>query len=405
MIAVSYFVAYVGVRGYLKNLGKSRFASNHVRFKTLSETFGAIKQIKISHNEKIFLTKFSTAAGQYAKDQTSAHVLAQAPKFLLEAILFGLLIIILLFLLRDEKSLIAYLPLVSLYAVIGYRTVPLVNQIFQCLSLLRFSSEALDKVATDMFDAGEGVTTRPSGERLGFKKKLSLRKVSFCHEASERPLLNSISLDLESKGLIGLAGPTGSGKSTLLDIILGLLDGYTGKIFVDGSLLEPKNVHQWQNEIGYVPQNIFLMDDTIAANIAFFANDDQIDMDRVIEAAKFACIHNFISKQLPSRYQTVVGERGAKLSGGQIQRIGIARAIYGNPKVLVLDEATSALDPVTEDQLLDNIEAFAKKESSVLMVAHGDRAIERCGMIYLLKDGEIVANGDFKKLNNKHALH
>ena len=209
---------------------------------------------------------------------------------------------------------------------------------------------------------------------------------------------------MESKGLIGLAGPTGSGKSTLLDIILGLLDGYTGKIFVDGSLLEPKNVHQWQNEIGYVPQNIFLMDDTIAANIAFFANDDQIDMDRVIEAAKFACIHNFISKQLPSRYQTVVGERGAKLSGGQIQRIGIARAIYGNPKVLVLDEATSALDPVTEDQLLDNIEAFAK-ESSVLMVAHGDRAIERCGMIYLLKDGEIVANGDFKKLNNKHALH
>ena len=134
-----------------------------------------------------------------------------------------------------------------------------------------------------------------------------------------------------------MAGPTGSGKSTLLDIILGLLDGYTGKIFVDGSLLEPKNVHQWQNEIGYVPQNIFLMDDTIAANIAFFANDDQIDMDRVIEAAKFGfAFTTSYQKQLPSRYQTVVGERGAKLSGGQIQRIGIAERIYGNPKVLVL---------------------------------------------------------------------
>ncbi len=403
VILSGYLLAYSIARGYLKNLGKSRFASNHIRFKLLSEVLGAIKQIKISHTEKTFLTKFSAAARQYAKDQTSAHVLAQAPRFLLEAVLFGLLIIVLLFLLRDETSLFAYLPIVSLYAFLGYRTVPLVNQIFQSLSLLRYSNEALNKVAADILEASEGPTPQPSQERLGFKNKLSLRGVSFSYDKSGPPLINNISLDLHSTGLVGLAGPTGSGKSTILDIILGLLDGYNGRILIDGSPLGPKNVHHWQNEIGYVPQNIFLLDNTIASNIAFLDDDDKIDMDRVVEAAKFACVHDFISKHLSAQYQTIVGERGARLSGGQIQRIGIARAIYRDPKVLVLDEATSALDSETEDQLLDNIETFAQR-NSVLMVAHGRRAIERCRTIYLLKDSKIVARGDFKKLKVKHAL-
>ena len=197
--------------------------------------------------------------------------------------------------------------------------------------------------------------------------------------------------------IIGIAGGTGSGKTTLIDILLGLLKPTKGKISLDGVEIDEFRLRDWQNSIGYVPQNIFLADKTIAENIAFGLSIDEVNIERVKEVSKIACLHQFITEELDKGYYTSIGERGVRLSGGQKQRIGIARALYSNPSLLVLDEATSALDNLTEKLIMESI-ANNNKKVTTIIIAHRLNTIKNCDCIYYIENGKIKSHGTYNEL-------
>ena len=215
--------------------------------------------------------------------------------------------------------------------------------------------------------------------------------------------LDDISANIPAGSIIGIVGATGSGKTTFVDIILGLLQHQTGSLEVDNQIINHYNLKAWQNIIGYVPQNIYLSDDTVAANIAFGVPSENIDLKAIERAAKIANLHEFILNELPEKYQTKVGDRGIRLSGGQCQRIGIARALYFNPKLLIFDEATSALDNITELGVMEKINNLGGK-ITIILVAHRLSTVKNCDEIFYFERGKIKDFGDYEKLSKKYSL-
>jgi ABC-type bacteriocin/lantibiotic exporter with double-glycine peptidase domain len=232
---------------------------------------------------------------------------------------------------------------------------------------------------------------------LSLNKSIVLKNVFFKYQDAARSTLKNINLTIPAKSSVGLIGATGSGKTTTADIILGLLEAQQGSLEVDGRVITNQNVRLWQEAIGYVPQHIFLFDDTIAANIALGLEKKDINQEAVEKAAKIANLHEFIIKELPAQYQTIIGERGVRLSGGQRQRIGIARALYYDPQLIIFDEATSALDNQTEKDVMDAISNLKKKITSIL-IAHRLDTLKNCDIIYKFENGQIVSQRTFKNL-------
>jgi ABC-type multidrug transport system fused ATPase/permease subunit len=227
-----------------------------------------------------------------------------------------------------------------------------------------------------------------------------LRAVSFRYPGADREALDDVGLLIQKNTTVGIVGPTGSGKTTLVDILLGLLAPTRGTVLVDGVELTHDNMRAWRSRMGYVPQHIYLADDSISSNIAFGLSPRQIDVDRVRHAARLANLDDFIERELPRRYDTQVGERGIRLSGGQRQRIGIARALYHDPDVLIFDEATSALDGITEDVIINAIRSLARRKTIVL-IAHRFSTIRDCDVIYMLENGSITDSGSYSELSER----
>jgi ABC-type bacteriocin/lantibiotic exporter with double-glycine peptidase domain len=228
---------------------------------------------------------------------------------------------------------------------------------------------------------------------LPFKHAIRLMNVNYRYPAGDRPVLQNIELEIPRGARVAFIGPTGAGKSTVVDLILGLLQPTTGTILVDDQPLQSVDViRRWQRQIGYVPQHIFLADDTIAANIAFGRSPEEVDHAAVRRAARMAQLHEFIANELPQGYDTKVGERGIRLSGGQRQRLGLARALYGDPSVLVLDEATSALDMTTEDTVMEALDGLDENHT-VILIAHRLSTVRNCDILYKLEQGCLVASG------------
>ena len=233
---------------------------------------------------------------------------------------------------------------------------------------------------------------------LEYKSLLVLNNVSFKYLNSKKESLSNISVNIASNTTIGIVGETGSGKTTLVDLMLGLITPSSGSLSVDGVNLGEENIALWQRNIGYVPQDIFLLDNTIARNIAFAATDENIAIEDIKFVCRIAGISEFI-EQLQEGYQTVVGERGSKLSGGQIQRIGIARALYKNPSVIVFDEATSALDSITEKIVMEAVNNLSHKKT-IIMISHRLSSIRNCDIIHVMDKGSIVDSGSYDELIN-----
>lgn len=229
-----------------------------------------------------------------------------------------------------------------------------------------------------------------------FTREIQFSSVTFSYPGSPAPAVNNVSLTIGHHQTIGLIGASGSGKTTLVDLLLGLYLPDAGEIRIDGQPLTPANLRCWQAKIGYVPQHIFLCDDTIANNIAFGVPASEISREQITHAARLAHLHDFI-ETLTDGYDTVVGERGVRLSGGQRQRIGIARALYHDPELLVMDEATSALDGATETAVMEAINELSGKKTIVL-IAHRMTTVEGCDSITMLESGEVVAQGDYSQL-------
>jgi ABC-type multidrug transport system fused ATPase/permease subunit len=399
----SYFFIFYFVRNYLSRAGQKRLINNQLRFAAVSEAFGAAKEVKIGGLEEVYIKSFSKPALIYARTQALAAVISNLPRYILEAVAFGSIILIILFVMSKTGSFNNVLPILSLYVFAGYRLMPALNGIYTSVTQLIFVGPSLSKIYEDVNTLKPFNKNQDEGI-LVFNKSISLKNVFYNYPNTSRQTLKNINLNIPAKCSVGLVGATGSGKTTTVDIILGLLEVYQGTLEVDGIVITKKNLRSWQRSIGYVPQYIYLADNTIAANIAFGVETKDINQKSVENAAKIANLHKFITDELPQRYQTIIGERGVKLSGGQRQRIGIARALYHKPKVLIFDEATSALDNQTEKAVMEAVYNLSKN-ITLIIIAHRLSTVEKCDYIFEFEKGEIkkkIFNGKNKLKNIKN---
>lgn len=397
-LGTAYALIFKATRGYLGRIGKETVKANHQRYATISEAFGASKEIKVGGLEQAYIQRFSDSAITFARNQAMAQVISKLPRFALEAIAFGGMLLVVLYLMAQRENFASILPVVALYAFAGYRLMPALQQIYVSVTQMRFVGPVLDALYADLMSL-QFVHPNLSQEVISLKKTISLKQIQYSYPNAPRAALKSLSLVIPAKSIVGLVGATGSGKTTTVDLILGLLEAQEGELAVDGQAITEHNRRAWQRSIGYVPQQIFLADDTVASNIAFGLDSDEIDQGSVERAAKIANLHEFVTNELPQEYQTTVGERGVRLSGGQRQRIGIARALYHKPQVLILDEATSALDNLTEQAVMEAVYNLGH-EITVILIAHRLSTVKACDIIFLLENGELKAQGTFDQLTH-----
>ena len=402
-ISLAYALIYKFSRNYLKRIGNERVISNQKRFTALSDAFGSVKEVKVGGLEEIYIERFSKPANIFARHQASSKILSQLPRYALEAIAFGGMLVVVLYLMLERGSFANILPIIALYAFAGYRLMPALQGIYVSITQLRFVTPALDSIYNDLQSLKNSESINDNNNHIFLKKDISLNHIHYDYPNSSRTALNDIHLTIPAQSTVGIVGVTGSGKTTTVDIILGLLEAQKGTLEVDGQIINDKNRRIWQRSIGYVPQHINLVDDTIAANIAFGVEQKNIDYQAVEKASKTANLHEFVIKELNEKYQTLVGERGVRLSGGQRQRIGIARALYHNPKILILDEATSSLDKLTENSVLESVHNM-DNEKTIILITHRLSTVKDCDIIFLLKNGKLIDQGNFRDLykSNNH---
>jgi len=394
-------LCFIGIFSLMKNLlfyvGFGRFQANKERFKVVNEAFNSIKEVKLYGLEEFYNKRFQKPSKIYAKNIVSVSVIAQLPRFLLEAVAFGGIISLILILLKNGNSFNSIVPTLALYTFAGYRIIPALQQVYYATTQIKFSNSSLSSLHNDLInlkfinkETNDAINTRQF-------KKISLKNIFFCYPNSLRLLFKRLNLNISANTTVGIAGSTGSGKSTLADLILGLLEPQQGELLIDNMPITDNNRRNWQKNIGYVPQKIDLIDDSVSVNIAFGADAKNINQEKLERSARISNIHEFIINELPNGYNTILGENGIRLSGGQRQRIGIARALYHDPQVLVLDEATSALDNLTEKTVMDLLNKL-QNNITIIIISHRLTTLKNCNKIFYLEKGEVKAEGTYDEL-------
>ena len=387
-------------RSALNTVSHDIVNSNEARYRITNEAFGSIKAAKLGRYENTFLQAYQGPGVEYGRAATRRAVIGGCPRFVLEAVAFGGMLGVVLVLMQTHGEFGEIIPLVSVYAFAGYRLMPAMARIFMAVARMKAADASLAIVLNDLH-AAPPLESTGSVPRLA--KDVRFNDISLTYESTTTPSLDRVTMRFPRNANVAIAGPTGAGKTTAVDLLLGLLSPTSGQLLVDEKQIDASNVRQWQEHLGYVPQHIFLLNDTIAANIALGVEPARIDQDRLRVVAEMADIHTVIESKLDQGWDTIVGEHGIRLSGGQIQRLGIARALYHNPDVLVLDEATSALDNATEQRIFDRIHAESNSRT-IVMIAHRLSTIRHCDMIYVLDDGRLVDAGIWEELMDRCSL-
>jgi len=394
---LAYGLIFQSIKRELEKIGAERLKYNKDRFIMTSEAFGGIKLVKLNSLEKFFISRFSKPAENYTKHQGSAQIISTLPRYLIEAISFGGIILLVLSLMSKTGDFSKTLSIISVYVFAGYRLMPAIQQIYWALSQLRFSQSVLEKFEKELLDDQNYILKKKQKKKIQLNKKIILRDITYTYPNTIKPVLINVNMEIQANTVVGITGQTGSGKTTLIDLILGLIEVQKGKIVIDEKNLSLQNMNYWQKILGYVPQKIYLSDESIYKNIAYGVDEKNIDKKRVQHVAKITKIHDFVSSELINGYETIVGERGSKLSGGQVQRIGIARALYNKPKVLILDEGTNSLDTLTEDEIMKNILNF-DENITIIIVAHRLNTLKKCKEIFFLEKGRLSNKGSFNNL-------
>jgi ABC-type multidrug transport system fused ATPase/permease subunit len=404
LLGGSYALIYLAVRNRLALVGGRRYRANQQRFQISGDAMAGIKDVKLLGLEQSYIRRFSWPARQIAEADALSAVIGEVPRYVLEAVAFGGLLLFVLFLLASGSGTLAdIVPVLGVYAFSALRLFPALQQVYVSFTALRFSRPTLDKLHEDMTAIGLADPETPAAaagaprRKLHLAERLELEDVHYSYPAAERPALAGVDMAIPARSSVGIVGGTGAGKTTVVDVILGLLRPGQGALMVDGAAVAGADLRAWQNSIGYVPQQIFLTDDTVRANIAFGLDPRDVDPAAVERAARVAELHDFVMRELPAGYDTEVGERGVRLSGGQRQRIGIARALYHDPDVLILDEATSALDNLTERAVMEAV-ANLGRAKTVIMIAHRLTTVRNCDVIFMMERGRVVAQGSYDEL-------
>ncbi len=382
-----YILMYLSVRKFLSKLSVERSHANTQRFKITAETIGGIKDLKLLGREKVYLKSFETPSFNFSKYAAISQAISMIPNFMVEVLAFGAILAVAIYgLSSEETNLGNILPILGLYSLGALKLKPAFNNIYSSISTMKFGNSILDNILEDLQE--EIIKIKSDNRNMLLKESIELKNINFYYSNSLKPSLSNISFKIKANTTVGIIGTTGAGKSTLIDVMLGLLSPSSGEIKIDNTVLNNENIRMWQNSIGYVPQNIFLADDTISSNIAFGIEKNNIDFEQVKKVAELAQVNDFI-ESLDNKYETLIGENGVRLSGGQRQRLGIARALYHNPNILFLDEATSALDNETEKEVMNAINKL-NGQKTIIMIAHRLSTIENCDVVIKLKKGNIL---------------
>lgn len=384
---------YIFSKRTIRRLGQEEMLYNAKMNQWVLQGLGGIKETKLLGREKFFAEEYAESANASSENVGRQQLWMQTPRMITETLAIGavMLLIIIRAVLGGDVS--ESIPTLAVFAVAAFRLLPSVGKINGLLTEYNFHKAKVDFIYDDMLDVMDsdepeciGKDLASEGQTIIFKDRLQFTDVSFRYEASERDVFSDVSFDVKRGQSVGIVGVSGAGKTTLVDVVMGLLKPYKGNIRVDGVSIYD-NIHSWYKILGYVPQTIYLSDDTIRKNIAFAVNEAEIDDNKLYEVIEKAQLKGFV-ESLPDGINTLVGDRGVRLSGGQRQRIGIARALYNNPEVLILDEATSALDSDTETAVMEAIEHLHGK-LTMIIIAHRTSTLKNCERIYRVENGKI----------------
>lgn len=380
-------------RKYSRRIGKQNEAYNAQLYQWINQSLGGIKEVKVLNRESFFVDSYKDVYKKLIKGAKNNEMLATIPKYILETVcIVGMIIAVIVKLLWGRRDLTAFVVQMSAFAVASFRLLPSVGKINAYVNSIMYCRPALDLIYDDLkaiedYVPEEQEEVKDKVETWHLKEKIELRNISYTYDDADKEVLINVELTIHKGETIALIGSSGAGKTTLADVFLGLLIPQKGHILVDG-----KNIYDhmdfWHHMLGYIPQSIYLSDDTIRNNVAFGIRDEDIDDAAVEEALKKAQLYDFV-QTLDKGMNTFVGDRGVRLSGGQRQRIGIARALYYDPEILVLDEATSALDNETETAVMEAIESL-KGLKTMVIIAHRLTTIRNADQIYEVTEGQAV---------------
>ena len=355
----------------------------------MNQSLGGIKEIKVLNREKSFIQQYDLYFSKYVRVLRLNRLIGVIPKYIIEMVcMTGLLLAIIFKILFGQKDLLEFVPQLAVFAVAAFRLLPSVGKINEHLSAVLYAKPSLELIYNDLMEV-ENLNEFKSvvDDSWKLQKGIEVKNISYSYPDGEGDVIADASFVINKGDTVAFVGSSGAGKSTLVDILLGLLPPKYGKIYADGMNIF-KNLSTWQKEIGYIPQTIYLSDDTIKSNVAFGVEENEIDNQAVINALQQSQLYDFVDG-LPDGVETYVGDRGVRLSGGQRQRIGIARALYHNPEILVLDEATSALDSDTETAVMEAIDSL-KGQKTILIIAHRLTTLKNADVVFEVIDGKCI---------------
>ena len=383
------FLFYKGYKKKLLDLGEEKRDYYTKSTKTIQQAFGGVKELKVFGRENFFIDTYDGQYGKYTRSRRKVSTYSMMPKPVMETVSVCALLLVVSLKLASGVNVGYFIPTLSVFALAVIRMLPSSSRISSNISNISYGRASVEVIYNDLLEVAELETkiSKNTGSKIQFTNEILLQDVSFHYDNNEKQILDKVSIQIPKNASIAFVGPSGAGKTTLADIVLGVLECQQGQILVDGVDIK-SNYGAWQKEIGYIPQNIFIMDDTIRRNIAFALKDEDIDDERIWKVLKEAQLSDFV-ENLPDGLDTVIGERGSRISGGQRQRIGIARALYHDPAVLVLDEATSALDQETESAVMEAIDSLNGLKTMII-IAHRLTTIENCDIVYRIENGKAI---------------
>lgn len=395
-----YFLLHRFSHKELGRIGSERFDSNELRYQGVQEAFRGIKCVKFLGLEQYYIQRLSKSAERYSEQQSRANIITQIPRYGIEGFAFGGMLVLLLYLLNGGQPFTELLPTLSLYALAGYRLMPAIQHLYASACQLKYIARTTRMLLSHMDSQADTMCNQQvlSAQPWCSFERIEFEDISFRYPAAIDDAVRGLFLELRSGDVVGFVGPSGSGKTTFVDVMLGLLPHQSGDILIDGLSVKGDVFSGWNKSIGYVPQENFLIDGSIAANIALGVDQDNIDWGKLKSISETAGVTKFL-KANGMTLETEIGDAGKRLSGGQRQRIGIARALYKGGHTLILDEATSALDALTETQVLEALVQKKPRKQIIIIIAHRYSALKFCKKIYAFKKGRIIDSGSFEWLN------
>lgn len=389
-------VFYLLTKNRIKKWGEDRQFHERYRIQHLQQSIGGNKEIKILENEREFINQFKKHNSEWGNIGQRQNFIEAIPRLWLEIVAIGLLSILIILLISTGNSLSEIIPIIGMFGAAAFRLLPSINRTIGALQRLIYtlpvvniiSNELRDILVDDNIIPHQEIKKRKTLNKKQFKtwRKVKIENICYKYPNSNEMILKNLNLTFNRGQSIGIIGRSGEGKSTFVDVLLKLLPAESGKIFLDNSEVD-NDILSWRSEIGYVPQQIYLIDDSLKKNIALGLREEDIDQEKLINAIKLSQLDKFVSS-LPNNIDTKVGERGVQISGGQSQRIGIARALYNEPSIILFDEATSALDSGTENEVMRSIDSL-KGGKSLIIITHRITTLKNCDIIYKLQNGSL----------------